>query len=195
MKITVPKGKNFFRHNNIPFSWPFYPHFRSKVEYRFRLYPEWWTDNLVWTEPEKGFGCKMVTIGKAPSYHRGGANNALGRRDGNIIFYPRYYENRPMYTENKLHELSQYGIVVHEPMEWIYCTIITDPHLMWFTHYEGEDYSLMHEVQDMHVKNWWLHYPYLGRNGWDLNYAGYDLTHNKFARANQSYSMDVEFIK
>ena len=166
--ITVPKRKNFFRKNGIPLSWPFYPHFRDSIEYSFFLYPEWWENDLIWTEPEKGFGCKMVTIGKAPSYHRGGANNALGRRNGEIIFYPRYYENRKPYTENKLHELPQYGIVVN-PYERIFCRILTKPHLMWFTHYDGEDYSLMHEVPDMHVKNWWMHYPYLGRAGWYIN--------------------------
>jgi hypothetical protein len=129
----------------------------------------------------------MLTVGRAPSYHRGGMNMGLSRRNGQIIIYPRYYERRKPYTENKLHELSQYGRVV-EKGQWVDIVMVNHPTMQWFIN--GE---LVHEINQNSPKMW-FHWCYLGRNGWDLNYKGYDLTHNKFARANQNYSIEIEIL-
>lgn len=187
VKVTVPEGKNFFYYKEVPQRCPYYPYASDTIHYKFKLGPEWWTENLVWTAPEKGFGCKMLTIGRAPNYHRGGMNMALGRRSGEIIIYPRYYEPRGFYQENKLHELSQYGKVVH-PNTWVEILMITNPKMEWWI-----NGTMVHSIDTASPGNF-FHWCYLGRNGWDLNYPGYDIEHNKFARATEDFTIYFVFL-
>ena len=177
--LTVPKGKNFFGGK----IWPFYPFFREELNYQFCLGPEWWDGQ--WTEPLI-WGCKQMTVGRAPSYHRGGMNMGMTWRGEDIVIYPRYYGRRKMYTTNDLHELSQYGRVIN-PGEWVTIKMVMKPRMEWWIN--GE---LVHSIEQTSPVSW-FHYCYLGRAGWDLNYPGYDLTHNKFAKAARDLSIDFRF--
>ena len=178
------KGKNAF----IGKQWPFNPFFRNELHYRFKLGPEWWENDMVWTSPIT-WGCKLMTVGRAPSYHRGGMNMGMTVKDGNIVLYPRYYGRRKMYTENKLHELSQFPRVIMNQEKWVDVRMVMKPTMQWWVN--GEK---VHEI-DQDSPTSWFHWMYLGRRGWDLNYPGYDLTHNKVARAERDLTVEVEFFK
>ena len=179
--VTVKEGKNFFQGKSFPFN--FFG--KDTLHYRFKLGPEWWTE--TWTKPIL-WGMKMLTVGRAPSYHRGGMNCGMFISNGIITIYPRYYERRKMYTENKLHELSQFGRVVNQE-EWVDIIMVNHPRMEWWVN--GE---LVH-FEEADSPNTWFHWCYLGRRGWDLNYPGYDLAHNKIACAIKDLSMEIQILK
>jgi hypothetical protein len=53
--------------------------------------------------------------------------------------------------------------------------------------------EMVHSI-DTTSPNDWFHWQYLGRNGWDLNYPGYDIQNNKFARAVRAFTIIIEFL-
>jgi len=150
---TVHQGENIFRPQ-----YPAIPWASPELHYQFKLDSAWWVGPL--TDPP-GWGFKGLALGTY-NYHFGGLNSAIGYDDGQLYWWPRYYEiTNGTY---RLHEMTECRISLR-PGIWYDVRINTHP-CSW--NFNGNlvvltNFTLPHS---------WMAWPFLGRSGHDNNYPG-----------------------
>lgn len=91
MRLTIKKGSNKFKiHGLVPIQFNI-PFFGKKIEYEVTLGKEWLEDFEL-SDPA-GYGVKLPGMGHWWNYHLYGVNFAIGKENGKLYVWPRYYNN------------------------------------------------------------------------------------------------------